>query len=863
MSDLVGDPLLPNVLYASIIAEGIYRTKDSGATWQKISNPTVESFINSANSNEATSNIEMAVGRSHELYVGILNKVDGERPQLKALFRSGNANTGDPNQQGVVTWVAMNIPLITEADNSTHGLNPSMPSSKPGGQGDKHFSIIADPTNHKIVYLGGDRQPIIPNIIGAKDFTGRLFRGKWDGSNGAMNTTWDPLTHNDTKSNSAPHADSRDMTFDAAGQLVEVDDGGVYKRLDPRDDDKNKTNNDWISLNGDLQVTEIHSVAWDALSNTVISGNQDAGTSFQITSGNPVWTTAFTSPTDPFGPFSKADGGVVAVDNSDPNKSIRYSSRQNLGDFRRQEFDSNGNLKPGTNVALTLTVNGTGKTLRAIPEAKVQMYQPYAINSVQPSRIIFGTGDSKNGDGYLFESNGGNTLTALGGVNTNNGISFNTSVGVVSALAYGGTSNGQANADVLYVGTAGGIVQFRQNVSGSPVSVGPPSAKVAKPLKAIRDIVLDPQEYKTAFVIDTDNVYRTTNAGSNWSLITGNLPKITQGNSPDLHSITFIEGDFTDYIVVGASDGVFITTTSAGSVLNGDQMWTEVGAATLPNAVVYDLDYDNTSIPNTNVGDDVLVAGTLGRGAWTVRGLSKYGVFEGQTGDVFPIDLNFVLPGSNHAILQLDLVGKNETIKLIPVNSGTALDVEADGEVLGRLFSTTFVNNPADQAPGLFYFAPSVSDTLSPTLDGDPNEPGFQGTIEVRFTAEVNGKITPGVAFIDVDGGYSTFIDGNSPVVTGEGIFTQLQQEQRLAFLGFPDQNGQLAEVNGVSESSDTESLRLFQAVTDETGVLIPAANPSQKSVPVASGVPDPNAVAWLNDADAPRWIELPDPCTP
>ena len=55
------------------------------------------------------------------------------------------------------------------------GLNPK---PKPGGQGARHFSIVADPDDANIVYVGGDRQNFpFPNFIGANDFTGRLFRG--------------------------------------------------------------------------------------------------------------------------------------------------------------------------------------------------------------------------------------------------------------------------------------------------------------------------------------------------------------------------------------------------------------------------------------------------------------------------------------------------------------------------------------------------------------------------------------------------------------------------------------------------------------------------------------------------------------
>ena len=54
----------------------------------------------------------------------------------------------------------------------------------------------------------------------------------------------------------------------------------------------------------------------------------------------------------------------------------------------------------------------------------------------------------------------------------------------------------------------------------------------------------------------------------------------------------------------------------------------------------------------------------------------------GQTGDVVPVDLGLVLPGTNFNLTSLQLVNKNETLTLQPTNAGTAFDVEADGEVI-------------------------------------------------------------------------------------------------------------------------------------------------------------------------------------
>src|SRR5262249_33103915 len=149
------------------------------------------------------------------------------------------------------------------------------------------------------------------NFIGARDYSGRLFRGDTSvAPTGAVpSLQWEHLTHSNsiqqipeggTASGSAPHADSREMVVAANGDLIEVDDGGVYRRTRPQ----NNTG-DWFSINGDIQTTEFHDVAYDAISNTIlIGGAQDTGTPQQTTPGSTTWRSV-----------STADGGDVAVDN--------------------------------------------------------------------------------------------------------------------------------------------------------------------------------------------------------------------------------------------------------------------------------------------------------------------------------------------------------------------------------------------------------------------------------------------------------------------------------------------------------------------------------------------------------------------
>jgi hypothetical protein len=94
----------------------------------------------------------------------------------------------------------------------------------PGAQGRNHFSMVADPTLANVVYVGGDRQPLVPTpSLNANDFNGRLFRGDASIANPA--NVWTPITHNGTANGSAPHADSRHLVFRGL-HLVEVDASG-------------------------------------------------------------------------------------------------------------------------------------------------------------------------------------------------------------------------------------------------------------------------------------------------------------------------------------------------------------------------------------------------------------------------------------------------------------------------------------------------------------------------------------------------------------------------------------------------------------------------------------------------------------
>lgn len=545
--DIVQHPTSPTTLFTHAGNNGIYMSIDVGETWTKISDATVDAALGGT-----LTNVKLAVGSANNLFVGIISRtIDSNGDNFD--FLSGLFRTLD----GGNSWTNLELPQTIE------GTTPS--GIHAGGQGTRHFSIINDPNNVNVVYVGGDRQPIgvdqannsieaWPNSIGAENYTGRLFR-----VNAAlpMGSQAAPITHNGTARNTAPHADSRDMSFDANGDLIEGDDGGVYKQSSPIDG-----TGDWSSLNGNLNVAEIHSSDWDAVSNIIISGLQDNGITQQNFSTNNTWQNKLLG-----------DGGDVAVDDiSSDTSSTRYFSTKRLGDFRREVYNSANVFQNSSSLSLINTATNS----------KIDSFSfvnPIKLNSQNGQWLLVSTANG------LFESiDQGNTVTQVPG--------FNGQVNDFGrdAIAYG-TSD---NPEIIYAGASDSVLIRTVSDDSLVVSAAYSGGNV-------RGITLNPDNSQEAFVIDNNQVFRTTNTGTSWTDITSNLGLISEG---DLLSIVYIpKENGNDWLGVGTELGFFFSSAPNFNT------WSTL--TPLPKAPVYDLEYD--------AADKILLAATMGRGTWTMN----------------------------------------------------------------------------------------------------------------------------------------------------------------------------------------------------------------------------------------------------
>lgn len=564
---LVSDPNNPAIFYAGIynvggactdpsVDSGIYKSTDTGATWNKVNNAAMDTII----SNNFC-HFEIAVGNNVGTNAGETSNVFVSMVcsggNLEGVFRSGNGGT---------TWTAMSIPETIETS-GTFGIHP-------GGQGFTHSSLTADPTNDNIVYVGGDRQPDglpgvqFPNSIGAQDYSGRIFRGD---ASLALSSQWVPLTHSGTASNSAPHADSRELRFDANGSLLESDDGGVYRNNAPR-----VVTGDWVSVNGDLNINEQHDTSYDSTSSIAFSGNQDNGSSIQNMFAGTTWNN-----------FQGGDGGDVVVDTltlAGTNQSVRYLSSQNLGGLRRLVFDQNNNFQSTTTLSLTV-VNG-GAVINP------QFVTPLAINQINGNRLIIGAQNS------VYESlDQGNTVSEIGvGVQTagfgRNNIAYG-ATGNENILYIGGCigscSDGSDGVDGIFVRTIAG--------SGSLNHVFTPSVGTI-----IQGVVVNPVNPAEAFLIENMRVLHSVDTGANWTDITGAL-----NNFGIMRSIMFLPHASNSGLAIGTNRGVFLSRQ-----LGGYTNWVEP-ATDFPNVPVFELQY--------NQANERLIAGTMGRGAFALTGI--------------------------------------------------------------------------------------------------------------------------------------------------------------------------------------------------------------------------------------------------
>jgi hypothetical protein len=481
-----------------------------------------------------------------------------------------------------------------------------------GGQGDPNLALAVDPTNSKYVYLGGDAGPL------------HLVRGDntLSASNVVPSPQWSTLVNDGTVDGKDLHADIRDLVLDSSGQyLFLAEDGGLFVRTNPRD-----STGTWYTISGDLMSAELRSIALDPLSHALLGGAQDNGTPSQLQPSNGT--------PQPWAQIETADGvGVAAVDGHttavDPVTgnptpiSYRYTSFQGSNDFRQHIFAANGSListnfliAPG-HPELSKLVVGTQTTDAGVVTLHLndvenfdwvsaigvnRIYDPAASPQPNPQNWLLIAGHKKG----VWESRDlGATISLVPGSPTN-----------ARYFSYGNASNVEA----LWVIAENYIKSVGQNqttvhsrlVAGASLTLENTMVTSGNGASAIAMSASNPN---LAYFTADFHVYQMSHGGAPVD-ITGDLKYLTNGpyTGPGrLRSIVYVPSATTgDRVIVGAGDGgvpgVFMMAVGNPGV------WTRIGT-NLPNANPMALDYDP--------GNQMLVVGTGGRGAWSLLNVTS------------------------------------------------------------------------------------------------------------------------------------------------------------------------------------------------------------------------------------------------
>jgi len=549
------------------LGKGLFRSTDSGVTWTLISDgahglPNSRSVSDVVgdplNSNVLCAAVTGAGG-------GVFKSIDTGLTWTNISSGIGIIGSATDKIELAVHHDAANLDVFATVDNggvlsgvfrsANGGSFMALDVPSGGAFGDVFGAIAADPINPNIAYVGYGG--------GSPHYLTRIDASKPPGSQ---------ITDISGGSFGSPHVDVREMQIDANGSLILGTDGGLFRLPTPT-----ANTGVWSAIVGDISVFEVHSIAYDDVSHTAMVGTQDNGTLFQQAPGGVTWAMA-----------AGGDGGDVAIDDvslASLGESIRYFSSQNLLGWIRQVYDSANHLVSTTFLSPAPAEDDEDDTTGA-PIPDPQFTTPVELNNVDPTRLLVG------GSGNIYESkHQGATLTAIAH-NGVNGIGFNGG----GVMVYGGFQNGVADPDLIYA--ASGANVLRQTASGGGFTATSPGGST------VRGVTDNPTNWAAVFTIDNDQVFESMNAGATWVDVTANLASIS---AADFRSIEYVPGTLDDALVVGTSSGVFYAHVSG---LGSPASWNKFGS-NLPDVIVYDLEYDAT--------DNVLVAGTLGRGAWQIN----------------------------------------------------------------------------------------------------------------------------------------------------------------------------------------------------------------------------------------------------
>jgi len=626
---------------------GVYRSTDGGTTLTPITPAGWASSVNRTVLAIAPSNPNIVYFLSETPGSGYHDTQSGDYSSFwKYTYVSGDGSGAGG------TWVnrSANLPAFGgSVGNFSH-------------QGGYDLIVKVKPDNPDFVFIGGTN----------------LYRST-DGFATTTNTSWigGYSTANNISLYPGQHCDEHSMTFEpgSPGVLLSGHDGGISKTTN--DSASSVT---WSFLNNGYATTQFYSVAVDMSTSgdqTIIGGMQDNGHMFTNASGGSTpWVML------PFG----GDGGVTAIADG---RSSYYICTQN-GDAERLILDANGTWTDYAGVKPSSGSNFLFTT-------------PYLLDPNNSAMMYMAAG------GHLWRNSDLTGIpTALHGGSQNatsvnwTDLSHSAVAGrLITAIAASTTP-----ANRLYYGTDSSQV-FRLDGanSGNPTptnvsSSGFPAAGMAGGAY-VSCIAVNPRNADTAVVVFSNynipSLFLTTNGGTSWSSIGGNLEQSPDGSGdgPSCRWATILPKADGILVYVATSTGLY----STGALNGSSTVWALEGAATIGNVV--------TAMVISRPSDGLVVAATHGNGIFSAQAITAVQAEVSPLARTFSLAQNYPNPFNPSTSIQY-VVPRTGSVKLVVFDiSGRQVATLVEGTKAAGMYTAEWNGRSKDgiqAASGVYFY---------------------------------------------------------------------------------------------------------------------------------------------------------------
>lgn len=577
------DPTNSDVYVAAF--DGIYRSTNGGSSFTNVLAGADARYTDLEIS--ATGVIYATLGSASTGSEGVFKSTNGTNwtnitPSLASGYQRINIDVAPSNEN--IVYVFANTPGAGKNDhqvfyssnagsswsNRTNGLPAYGGSVGNLSQGSYNQYIKIKPDNPNVVFIGST------NIYRTTNGFANTSGNSWIGGYSTANNVSTYANH---------HPDNHSLVFypSNSARMLTGHDGGISRT------ENNLANNgslpvSWTLLSNGYYTTQAYHIAIDpetANDPRLMVGLQDNG----------KWTATSFSATAAWGEEpAGGDGCYVAIV---AGEDTRYTSTQ-FGKIIRFR---------GANISNPSDADG----IQPASATGQSFVNPYILDKANQNIMYYPAGDRIWRNTNLNAINSGYTFN---GTNTGWTNLTGSDAGGSTITALDVSKNNAAH--VLYYGTADGKL-FRLNSSNTSTSTAANITSSSFPSGAnVSGIAVDPNNSNNVIVVFSNyqvkSIFYSTNAGSSWTDISGNLEQNADGsgNGPSVQSAAIhFDSNGGKVYLVGTSTGLYATETLSGT----STTWVQESANTIGNVPVVSI--------QSRTSDNLVAVGTHGSGVFS------------------------------------------------------------------------------------------------------------------------------------------------------------------------------------------------------------------------------------------------------